>query len=113
MHEMGIAQDMLRVAMEYAAKNQAQRITQFNIEMSAAADESEDSLRFYFENLARGTLAEGAKLEIARVPTQGKCFDCAGDFNWTPETVACPHCSSSNVRPIVHDEFRLTSIDVE
>ncbi|MCL5951685.1 MAG: hydrogenase maturation nickel metallochaperone HypA [Chloroflexi bacterium] len=110
---MGIAQDMLKVALEYATKNKARRITQFNVEMSAAADESEDSLRFYLESLTRGTLAEGAQVQIARVPTQGKCFDCAGDFLWTPDLVACPHCSSPRVRPVVHDEFRLTSIDVE
>jgi hypothetical protein len=41
---------MLKMAFDYAIKNQATRITPFNIVMSAAADEREDSLRFHFGN---------------------------------------------------------------
>ena len=113
MHELGIAQEMLRVALDYAAKNHAQKITQFNIEMSAAADESEDSLRFHFENLTRGTPADGARVEIARIPIAAKCLDCGNEFALTDGAAACPQCASPRVRPLLHDEFRLASIDIE
>ncbi len=112
MHELGIAQEMLKVALDYAAKNHAQKITQLNIEMSAAADESEDSLRFHFENLTCGTMAEGARVEISRVAAHAKCLDCGSEFELSA-VVACPHCSSARVRPLPHDEFKLASIDVE
>jgi len=113
MHEFGIAQEMLKVAFDYAAKNNAKRITALNVEMSVAADESEDSLRFHFEHLTRGTLAEGARVEIARVPAQAKCLDCANEFALNSEDATCPRCSSARVRALVQDEFRLASIDVE
>lgn len=112
MHELGIAQEMLRVALDYAAKNHAQKITQLNIEMSAAADESEDSLRFHFENLTPGTLAQGARVEIRRVAARAKCLECGNEFELN-EVAACPRCSSARVRPLPHDEFRLASIDIE
>jgi len=44
MHELGIAEEMLRVALDYAAKNHAARISVFNVEMGAAADKREESL---------------------------------------------------------------------
>ncbi len=113
MHELGIAQEMFKVALDYAAKNHAARIAAFNIEISAAADESEDSLRFHIENLTRGTIAEGARVEISRVPAQAKCLECGHDFSWTVETMACPRCSSLRVRALSQDEFKLASIDVE
>jgi hydrogenase nickel incorporation protein HypA/HybF len=113
MHELGIAQGMLKVALDYAAKNNAKRITAFNVEMSAAADESEDSLRFHFENLTRGTMAEGARVEIARVPVKAKCLDCANEFAWESLDAACPRCSSVRIRAMAQDEFRLVSIDAE
>ena len=113
MHELGIAQEMLRVALDYAMKNHAQRITQFNIEISAAADESEDSLRFHIENLVRGTLAEGAHIEITRVPAQVKCLDCGNKFELSAQDVVCPRCAGRRVRAHAHDEFKLVSIDVE
>ena len=113
MHELGIAQGMLKVALDYAAKNNAARITAFNVEMSAAADESEDSLRFHLDNLARGTAAEGARVEIVRVPLQFKCLDCTNEFALASPAVVCPRCSSQRAQPLVRDEFKLTSIEVD
>jgi hydrogenase nickel incorporation protein HypA/HybF len=113
MHERGIAEQMLKIALDYAAKNNAKRITAFNVEMSAAMDESEDSLRFHFENLTRGTLADGARVEISRVPVQAKCLECGDEFDWEAQDQVCPRCSSPRLRAVLHDEFRLASIDIE
>jgi len=113
MHELGIAEEMLKIALEYAAKNHAARITAFNVEIGAAADESEDSLRFHLENLTRGTIAEGARIEIARVPATVKCLDCGNEFAWESPDEPCPRCSSSRIRALPQDEFRLVSIDAE
>jgi hydrogenase nickel incorporation protein HypA/HybF len=113
MHELGIAQDIFKIASEYAAKHNAQRITAFHIEISAAMDESEEALRFHIENLARGTLAEGATIEIARVPAHLVCLDCGNEFELSDENVVCPRCASVRVRAHSHDDFRLTSIEIE
>ncbi len=113
MHELGIAQEMLKVAFEYAAKNNAARIAAFNIEISAAADESEDSLRFHFDHLTRGTIAEGARIEITRVPVMAKCLDCGNEFGLGSPEQVCPRCASAHVRALPQDEFRLVSIDAE
>ena len=113
MHELGIAEQMLNVALDYAAKNNAKRITAFNVEMSAAADESADSLRFHLENLTRGTLAEGARVEISRVPVKAKCLECGNEFDWEAQDQVCPRCSSPRIRALLQDEFRLVSIDAE
>lgn len=68
MHEYGIAQDMVTLALRPVPPDQTGRITQFTIEMRRAADERKDSLAFYLENPARGTRAEGAVFEIQSVP---------------------------------------------
>jgi hydrogenase nickel incorporation protein HypA/HybF len=113
MHELGIAQEMVKIALDYAAKNHAARITQFSVAMSALADESEDSLRFHFDHLTRGSIAEGARIDITRVPAQARCLECGNDFTWTMDTLNCPHCSSARIRALPQDEFKLTSIEVE
>jgi hydrogenase nickel incorporation protein HypA/HybF len=113
MHELGIAEQMVRTALDYAARNHAARIARFNIEMSSAADESEDSLRFHFENLTRGTIGQDAKVEIRRVAIRKKCFDCSTEFEWSESQHTCPHCASARARAIPQDEFKLVSIDVE
>jgi len=113
MHEQGIAQQMVTLALQQAQENQAQRVTQFHIEISRAADESEDSLRFYLEMLTRGTPAEGAAFEIQRVPVRARCLECGGEFE--PENLAdpCPYCSSVRVIHAHAEEFRLSSIEIE
>jgi hydrogenase nickel incorporation protein HypA/HybF len=113
MHELGIAEQMLQVALDYAAKNNAKRITAFNVEMNAAMDESADSLRFHFENLSRGTIAEDARVEISRVPVKAKCLECGNEFDWEAQDQVCPRCAGARVRAVLRDEFRLASIDVE
>lgn len=115
MHEFGIAQEILKVAAQYAAKHNAKHITAFNIEISAAMDESEDALRFHLETLARGTLAEGATVAITRVPAHVACLDCGNEFEVKDDNILCPRCASSRVRSHAprHDEFKLASIEIE
>ncbi len=113
MHELGIAQEMLKIALDYAAKNNALRITALTVEMSAAADESEDSLRFHIGNLVRGTAADGARVVFTRVPTRLKCLDCGHEFAAEEPEASCPRCSSRRLVSLDHDLFRLASIAVE
>src|SRR4051812_45018158 len=47
MHEYGIAQEMVALALENMQQHEGQRIRKFSIEMRESADESQDSLRFY------------------------------------------------------------------
>lgn len=113
MHELGIAEEMLKVALDYAAKHNAARVTQFNVEMSAAADESEDSLRFHLENAAKGTIAEGAALVVSRMPAHAKCVECGNEFEWDGKEAACPSCLSPRILTSMRDEFKLASIEVD
>ncbi len=113
MHEHGIVQGMLQAALDQAAQHNAKKITTFNLEISALVDESEDSLRFYFETLTPGTIAEGARVEIARVPAPSRCLNCGKEFSRASLDMVCPQCSSARVATQPHDEFRLVSIDVE
>lgn len=113
MHEHGIAQEMLATALHYAQTHHAQRITRFQIEMSELADESQDSLQMYLQTLARGTLAENAVFEIARVSVSAQCLDCHTPFTLAELGQPCPNCGSVRVQMQEREEFKLTSIEVE
>jgi len=113
MHEYGIAQEMVSVALQQAQVNQAQRITRFRIKMSRVADESEDSLRFYLENLTRGTVASNAKFEIERIGLPMHCLKCGKEFEKDDTLPRCPRCQSTHVMQDCLDEFKLASIEIE
>src|SRR6476659_8588428 len=113
MHEHGIAQEMVRLALLYAEQEQAARITCFRIEMSRASPESCDSLCFYLETLTRGTLARNAKFEIERVSVPVHCLECNKRFEKEELGQVCPDCQSRQIVPDGWDEFNLSSIEIE
>jgi hydrogenase nickel incorporation protein HypA/HybF len=113
MHEYGIAQNMLKAALEYAEQHRAKRILRLTIEMSGWADESQESLLFYFGLVTPGTIAEGAEVSIQTAPALAKCQDCGSEFAFGVDTSVCPSCASPHLAPVPHDEFRLVSVEGE
>jgi hydrogenase nickel incorporation protein HypA/HybF len=113
MHELGVARQLIGMALQAAHENHARRITQFSIEMSRSVNESEDAFRFHLENASRGTLAEGAAFEITRVPVHLECLKCSSVFEQEYPGEPCPKCSSARVIPKAHDEFKLASIEID
>jgi hydrogenase nickel incorporation protein HypA/HybF len=113
MHEQGIAQQMIKVALQYASDHHVQHIIKFQIEMNQAADENEESLRFYLENLTRNTPAQDATFVIERVSARAHCQECGNTFDQEFMGETCPQCFSTRVIPEHPQEFKLASIDVE
>lgn len=67
MHEAGIADRILDIAVARAKEAGAPRITAIHLEAGAIAGISEDSLRFHWELHAAGTPAEGAVLHFTEL----------------------------------------------
>ena len=72
-----------------------------------------DSLAFYFEHVARGTLCEGAVLEHETVAASLGCGGC--DAAWQLETASfrCPGCGAADVAVESGNELEVESIEVE
>ncbi len=64
MHEAGIVERILDVVVEQATASGAVRVISVQLEAGALARVSEDALRFHWDQLAAGTLAEGAELHL-------------------------------------------------
>ncbi len=61
MHELGITRNVVAICAERAAGAQVRRVT---LEIGKKAGVMAESVRFCFDICARGTLLEGATLEI-------------------------------------------------
>jgi hydrogenase nickel incorporation protein HypA/HybF len=70
------------------------------------------ALRFCFDAVTRGTLAEGAALVIDAVPGTAFCFDC-GETVAIPERLApCPDCGGGRLMPNGGEDMRVKDIEV-
>lgn len=113
MHELSVTESLLKIALEHAEKANARRVTDLNIVIGNLASMVDDSIQFYWEIIAKGTIAEQAKLNFRRVPAQLQCMTCFERYNPTDRELACPKCNGVNVKIITGEEFALESIEVE
>ncbi len=113
MHELSVAQSILKIGLQYAEKAEAKRITDLNIVMGELSSIVDDSIQFYWDIIAQDTIAEGATLHFRRVPAELQCLACLEKYHPTYQDLICPKCSGVEAKIIAGEEFSLESIDVE
>ena len=113
MHELPITQSLLKIALDHADKANAQQITGINIVMGELSSMVDDSIQFYWEIIAKDTIAEKATLHFRRVPAELQCMTCFEKYHPTEQELICPKCGSVGAKIIAGEEFSLESIDVE
>ena len=67
MHELYATQAILDKALEKAAEAKARRITDLHIVVGEISTYVDDSVQFYWDEISKGTLAEGAQLHFRHV----------------------------------------------
>jgi len=77
MHELAIAQDMLDIVVTEARERSVSTINLVVGELSSVAEEP---IRFCFEVVSKGTLAEGARLALTKVRALLRCKNCSCEF---------------------------------
>jgi hydrogenase nickel incorporation protein HypA/HybF len=113
MHELPFTQSLLQIALQHAQKAHAKRILDLTLVIGELSSIVDDSIQFYWDIIAKDTIAEGATLHFRRVPARMECLACAAQYHPTDEELACPHCGSLRVKIIAGEELLLEAIDVE
>ena len=113
MHELAVTQSILKIALQHADKANAKRVTDLNIVMGELSKMVDDSIQFYWEIIAKDTIAEQAKLHFRRVPAELQCMTCFEKYHPTDKELVCPKCGGVGAKVIAGEEFALESIDVD
>jgi len=113
MHEVAITQSMLDLVLKQAEKARAKEVKKINLVIGEMSGFTEDSVRFYFDLLSKGTLAAGATLSFRVVPTTARCRGCGKDFELKELDWTCPHCHGNNIEIVAGKELSVESIEVE
>jgi hydrogenase nickel incorporation protein HypA/HybF len=112
MHEVGIMQEGVRMAIETARARQASRITRIRLRVGALSGVAPDALCFAFDVVSRDTLAEGAALEIENVPAACWCDGCAAEFDCVDFVNECPRCHALSGELRRGRELELASVEI-
>jgi len=112
MHEMALCEGILQVIEAAAAREGFDRVTRVRLEIGRFAGVEPEALRFGFDVVMRGSVAEGAALEIEEAPGRAWCFDCEAAVALGHRLSACPDCGGERLAPAGGDEMRIRDLEV-
>jgi hydrogenase nickel incorporation protein HypA/HybF len=119
-HEMSLAEGVLQIveeAIEKAARAGDEpgfvKVKRVFVEIGQLSSVEPDALRFCFEAVASGTLAEGATLEVIEVPGEGLCFNCSQTVHLAALYDPCPACGGYPVQATGGTQMRVKELEVE
>jgi hydrogenase nickel incorporation protein HypA/HybF len=112
MHEMALAEGMLEIVESAARANAAARVSLVRLELGALSQVEPEALRFSFDVVTRGTLAEGAQLEFLPIAGRAWCMPCGESVVLPRLGEACPRCGSYQLQVTEGDEMRVKDIEI-
>lgn len=112
MHEMSLCEGVMQVIEEQAVRQGFSRVVVVRLEVGDLAVVEPAALRFCFEVIARGTLAEGARLEIIALPGRAWCPACGKGVTVQQRFDACPACGGFALQVTGGDEMRIKDLEV-
>ncbi len=106
MHELSITRNIVAIVSERA---NGSKVTQVTLKVGALSAVLPDAIRFCFDVVAKGTLLEGARLEVIDVPGRARCRDCGIDMD-VEHLVARCRCGSLNLHRLSGEELLITEM---
>ncbi len=113
MHELAIAESVIGLVSAEAKDKGFQKVISIRLRMGEYAGIVPECLREFFPFAAKGSVAEGAELEIEAVPAAFRCTDCGYEGAIDRRSACCPECGSFSVRMTAGREFFVESLKVE
>jgi hydrogenase nickel incorporation protein HypA/HybF len=113
MHEMSLAQGVLELIEDSARGQHFSRVRCVFLEIGALAGVEPEALSFCFDAVTRGSIAEGAALEIVTVPGTGWCVECGKTVAIAERHAACPVCGNFGLAPNGGTEMRVKELEVD
>jgi hydrogenase nickel incorporation protein HypA/HybF len=110
MHEMSIAESIVGIVEKTARGGGLTRVNAVRLEIGALAAVETGSLRFCFDSVTRGSLAEGAALEIDELPGAAWCFGCNTAVPIGARGDGCPRCGGARLQVTGGTEMRVKDI---
>ena len=113
MHEVSIAQAIVRSVCDALAENGRSRASRIHVQIGRFTAVVPDILRFSFQWVAQGTPCEDAVLEMEEIPMRFRCEDCQSEFALEEVNLTCPNCHSHRLSLLSGRELMIKSVEAE
>jgi hydrogenase nickel incorporation protein HypA/HybF len=109
-HELALSRAIVATVDKHAA---GRRVSLVTLRVGRLRQVVPGTLEFYFEFVARGSVCEGARLELELVEARLHCNPCGAEWSIDRPAFRCPRCADGDVSVIGGSEFQVESIEVE
>jgi hydrogenase nickel incorporation protein HypA/HybF len=109
-HELALSRAIVATVEKHAA---GRRVSVVTLRVGQLRQAVPETLEFYFEFVARGSVCEGARLEQELVEARLHCDPCGTEWAIDVPAFRCPSCGGGDVGVVGGNEFQVESIEVE
>jgi len=109
-HELSLSSAIVNTVAKHA---EGRRVTVVELRVGTLRQVIPDTLEFYFEFVARGTLCEGARLKQEVIDARLRCNGCGHEWEIEIPAFRCPECAGGDVEIASGNEFEVEAIEVE
>jgi hydrogenase nickel incorporation protein HypA/HybF len=115
MHELSVTESILGIVVKHAERNHVEKVVTIHLKIGELTDLANEYIQHYFDYLSKGTIAEGAALNMERSPVVFQCNDCKTTIQTSLKDsgkVVCCQCGGANVALVSGREFYIKHIEV-
>lgn len=94
MHEMSIVVSFVKMAEDFAVKNNAEKVVKVVLQLGEISGIEPRYLHEFYPSVIEGTILEGSELVIETIEASVFCTNCATTYNPTKSDLKCPACGS-------------------
>ena len=94
MHEMSIVVSFVKMAEDFAVKNNAEKVVKVVLQLGEISGIEPRYLHDFYPSVIEGTILEGSELVIETIEASVFCTNCATTYNPTKSDLKCPACGS-------------------
>ena len=113
MHEFSIIENIFKTIKEVAEKEKLKKITKVSLVIGGLRQIVPDVFEFAFQITSKDTLAEGAVLDIEKIPVEVRCKNCSEISPVEDHIFFCHHCQSTQVNIVKGKELYIKSLEGE
>jgi hydrogenase nickel incorporation protein HypA/HybF len=95
MHELPVTESILKIVLKHAQANDVRKVRTIRLKVGKLSDLEDEWIQRYFDYLSKGSVAEGARLEIERTPIVMQCNACSESYQVEAAEIGdlpCPAC---------------------
>jgi hydrogenase nickel incorporation protein HypA/HybF len=108
MHELGITRSVVAICAE---NSNGARVLRVTLEIGKLSAIMPDAVRFCFDICAKGTVVEGATLEILEIAGKAVCRVCGKNVALTQLVGRCM-CGSNDLQIVAGEELKVKEMEV-